>query len=101
MSLINNSFINNSAYLGAGAIYFNNKILPEYPKVNNKFIDNIAKFSPNFLTFPVRLKLITNFNRSPKTGYSLKAVIPGITSTSLLFNVTDYFGNTIESINGG
>jgi len=103
MNLNQNIFKNNSALLGGGGIYFQNKLLSESPYQNNHFIDNTADFANDFLTYPVRLKLIQNktFQSSKnKKAYSI-SVVPGITQTSLYFNVVDYYDQTIKSLNGG
>ena len=100
MNLMNNYFINNSAMLGGGGIYFSNKLLAQSPYQNNDFIYNTASFANDFLTFPTRIKLTNYKILNKKKAYSL-TVIPGITQTSLEFDLVDYYGQTIKSINGG
>lgn len=101
MNLSNNLFKNNVALFGGGGIYFNNKILIESPRENNIFQDNTAHFANDFLTFPMRLALVqSNLSKTRQKPYSL-TIVPGMTEISLHFEVIDYFGQTIESINGG
>ena len=102
LSLTNNYFYNNFAFLGGGAIYFQNKLLAESPYHNNIFTNNTAFFANDFFTFPVRLEFTDNnySSRINKTTYSIN-VVPGITMTSLYFDVVDYYGQTIKSMNGG
>ena len=100
MNLMNNYFINNSAMLGGGGIYFSNKLLTQSPYQNNDFIYNTASFANDFFTFPMRIKLTNYKTLNKKKAYSL-TVIPGITQTSLEFDLVDYYGQTIKSINGG
>ena len=102
MNLTKNIFKNNTATIGGGGIYFKNKLLAQPPNETNIFIDNKANFSKDFLTFPVRLKFISEktfpswIKNKP---YSL-SVVPGITQTSLYFDIVDYYHQTIQSING-
>ena len=103
INLVRNYFKNNSALLGGGGIYFANKLLPESPYENNEFKDNKAAFANDFITYPVRLQLTNNKSfryAKYKKAYYFK-VVPGITMTSLYFDVVDYYGQTINSINGG
>ena len=102
LNLVKNNFKNNSAILGGGGIYFNNKLLGESPYQNNIFKDNKAYFANDFFTYPVRLQL-TNYKSfhysKTKQSYYFN-VVPGITLTSLYFNVVDNYGQTIKSMNG-
>jgi len=103
MKLMENVFRNNSAVLGGGGIYFKNQLLAESPYQNNTFTKNKAYFANDFFTYPVRLKFTDNqtfHSWINKTSYSL-IVIPGISQLSLYFDVVDYYGQTIKSINGG
>jgi len=102
LNLAKNYFKNNSAIVGGGGIYFNNKLLGESPYQNNIFKDNKAYFANDFFTYPVRLQL-TNYKSfyysKTKQSYYFN-VVPGITLTSLYFNVVDNYGQTIKSMNG-
>ena len=103
MNLVKNYFKNNSAVLGGGGIYFENKLLPESPYHSNEFKDNKAYFANDFFTYPFRLQLTNNksfhYSKIKKTYYF--NVIPGITMTSLYFDLVDYYGQTVKSMNGG
>jgi hypothetical protein len=63
----------------------------------------MANFANDFYTFPVRLKLqlfdgLNWINDS--ISYSLN-LVPGVTNVKLLhFEIVDYYGQTIQSLNG-
>ena len=105
MNLTNNNFKNNSAFIGGAGIYFNNKLFSESPYQQNNFVDNKASFANDFLTFPMRLKItdstyLRSLSSLTDKTYSL-SIVPGITETSLYFDVVDYYGQTVKSLNGG
>ena len=99
MNLKNNNFTNNSASLGGGAIYFNNKLTS---CLNNTFKDNKALFANDFYTYPVRLRLIDNNGYDSLYNISLYhlSLVPGITFLNLTFEIMDYYNQTIKSLNG-
>ena len=98
--MINNIFYDNSAKLGGALIYFNNKLLSEYPNKSNKFEGNHATFAIDFYTFPVRVNFNDDKNFKSwinKSSYALK-IVPGISQINLHFKVVDYYGQTIKSM---
>lgn len=103
MNIFNNTFKNNHALLGGGGIFFKNKLLTESPYQCNFFDGNSAEFANDFFTFPMRMKFFDNQSFDStinKTIFSL-SLVPGITKIKLFFEVIDYYGQTIKSLNGG
>ena len=102
MNLTNNTFENNSAYFGGGAIYFNNKLPDVSPDQNNIFNGNKAYFANDFYTFPMRLRFKDNmeFDSLINTSTYSFIVVSGITKINLYFQVLDFYNQTIKSLNG-
>ena len=70
------------------------------PNNTNAFINNRANFANDFYTFPLRLQLFDGLNWINESLYTLD-LVPGITNVKLLhFEIVDYYGQTIQSLNG-
>jgi len=102
MILTNNNFKNNTASLGGGAIYFNNKLPMDSPYMKNNFYNNKADFANDFCTYPMRLRFTDMKGYDSLTKYSsyTLTVIPAITNLNFYFEIVDYYNQTIKSING-
>ena len=99
--MIANIFRNNVAQWGGGGIYFNNRVFKEMPNSTNLFINNIANFANDFYTFPLRSHLNNTFNWiNVDNMYALVDIVPGTPIPSLQFEIVDYYGQTIQSLNG-
>ena len=74
--------------------------MKEMPNNTNAFINNRANFANDFYTFPLRLQLFDGLNWINESLYTLD-LVPGITNVKLLhFEIVDYYGQTIQSLNG-
>ncbi len=96
-----NLFLNNSAEVCGGILYFK-----KFPPSNNYaednfYKDNRASYGKDFCSLPTKIRLrIDNSDNFYYESVSLK-VIPGITNMSLNFYFLDFFNQETKDINNG
>ena len=98
-----NVFQNNAAQSGAAAIYLMNNYQNIDVYKTNTMINNKAFYANDISTPPYKLKFITrlkyNSSKNNNTKFNL-TMTPGVSNESLYFEVLDYYGQTIKSLNG-
>lgn len=101
-SLVNNSFIENIAEFGGGALY----LFSSYASIKlnqNFFWNNKADYGNDFTSRPFRVRLNINYDRKNifdlnKSNYF--TIFPGKSNINLKFYVCDYFDQNIKHLNG-
>lgn len=91
--MINNTFTNNKAFVGAAIYIAYIKFFDLNFIWKNKFINNFAEYGPNYASYPTRLSIQSGLKRKSNKYYI--DAYPGVKVSEIIIKILDHFGQLV------